>query len=131
MQCISREQIKNLVLSERGTITVSMCTNAYCPMYVAYYTDPITGEIAYRTKPLLRKTFVKWLRTIPATQVLTIVQNLTGISTSAYFINESNIVYSKHGLQFQYREKFRELNKDEKAFEQWLLTEKHFKYYFV
>ena len=130
MECIGKNAIRELVLSTRGTLTISSSGSLYYPTYIAYLTNPITGEITHRTKPLLRKYFVKWIATVPATQILTNLNTLPGILTSAFFI-KGREVHNIAWLRFHYRDKLSEFNDDENAFVDWLLNEQQYKYHFV
>lgn len=130
MDCIGRAEIRERAVNTRGTITIVASGSNYYPTYTAYLTDPITGEITHRTKAMLRKYFVKWIETVPATQILTPVSTLPGILTSAHFIGNDGQVHDIAWLRFHYRDKLSELNDDPGAFEKWLLTEQHYRYYF-
>ena len=130
MDCIGRAEIRERAVSTRGTITIVASGSNYYPTYKAYLTDPITGEITHRTKAMLRKYFVKWIETVPATQILTPINTLPGILTSAFFI-KGREVHDIAWLRFHYRDKLSEFNDDEEAFVDWLLNEQQYKYHFV
>ena len=128
MECIGRNELRDLAIATRGTITVTASGSLYYPMFIAYLTDPITGEITHKTRKMIRKNFIKWIETVPTTQILTDISSLPGIMTSAYFIGEDRCIRSIDRLRFLYYGKYIELGDD--GFDEWLIADKGFNYYF-